>query len=186
VGFQQVQPVPLAVPHQPEPGGALPQGAGDADGVAHPGVAALDEQPAGRVPQQGDGDDDLAAPGYVAADDGHIELLAALLHAGVEALEPLDLEAGHHAQADNRTAGHPAHGCNIADVDRYRLVAEVLGAGEGGVEMDVLNQQVGGEQDGAGRGAQNRSIVPDPDLTLCGLSDNRPEAVDQAELTNLG
>lgn len=103
------------------------------------------------------------------------------MNALVQVVNELEGTGGRQAQVDQSVTEHPGHRSDIREVDGERLAPEQAGRAYGRIEVDALDQSVGGEQGDRG-GFNHRAVVTDADHHALGRGDTRPQARDQGAL----
>ena len=90
--------------------------------------------------------------GGVAADKVYAVDLAGMTDASVERLDIFHREAFGEPEGDGELRGPAVHGVDVGEVDDGGFVAEVFQGRIGEVEVDTLEQQVGGDEREIGGG----------------------------------
>ena len=126
-----------------------------------------------RAADRGDGEEDRVRPGRVAAHDGD----AGLVHAGVELQQVVELGLGGRSQGHEQRFRLGARGCEVAEVDRRGLEAELAPRRPVEPEVDALDERVLGDDDSVG---EARRVVLDSSREAAAL-----ELREQAGLAEL-
>src|SRR5690554_5438527 len=127
-------------------------------------------------------------PARIPSQQRHTVQIHGLPHPGIERLDHFHRNVVWNPEGYRRITGSAVHGRDVADVYRDRLEAKIFHRGERKVEMDLLEQCVGRDDVHTPvRQPVNSRVVIDPrnDVLVLGIANDRPHAVDQAELTEL-
>ncbi len=121
----------------------------------------------------------------IAPHDGDTHLRRPLDQAFVETVEESHGARRRQAEVDERVARNPRHGADVGEVDRQRLPAQEAGGSQPQVEVNALDQGVGGEK-GDRRRFEESAIVANADLHARHIDDTGPQARNQGALPQGG
>jgi len=144
---------------QGQPGGGVPQPAGDRDELPGPRPGPGDRRPSAQVAERGHTEHDQVGAHDVTARDARPDLGALVPHAVGERVEPRHGGVGGDAEADDERGRAGAHRGHVGEILRGGLAPDVVAARPVPPEMAALDEQIGGDHDPAVRGGEHRGVV---------------------------
>jgi len=160
----------------------------DADEVVGFGTVAVDDILFVGYAEAGDGNGQTVHRGAgVTADEVDMIMFAREARAYVELLQILNRETRGYTQTDGDLRGGSVHGADIRNVDRHGFVTQMAQGHVLKVEMDTLDQEVGGDEGTFATMVEHRRVVAYgiDSGWLAGFQVAR-EVTDKTELTEFG
>jgi hypothetical protein len=169
-------------------GHAVANRAGDIDLVAGPGPRSSEDAPGCDGADGGQVHDERPGrPGDVAADERDLVSCCQRQQAVQQGVDVGRRQLAGKHQRQQRGAGDRAHGRQVAQVDRERLVPDGVGRTEAPVEMNVFDERVGGEHVGhPPLGLDHRGVIARSHEDPCRRCQASLDALDERALADVG